>query len=283
MKNPTISAALATLALLLLAAPKLKAQWDDDVHRVRLGVRTLLPNIAGLHAEYALPAVGNRLSVAADFSHISIGSSAGDLSSDFGVGIRYNYFALGCNFYLGGSGRAKGPYIGAHFQRLVGRTHARIDADNYEKGKASINGMAFVFGIQTGGHFLFGFEMGAGRPFGNFRGSVVKEENGIYFKEAYSEPFFLPFIRGTTSCAGATSPTPNPSFCHLYPCSTSAQASLFETKIPPPPPIRQDVKSRSHHETHPPCPRGTSIGTPAALASAAVPCQHNGQQRNLAL
>lgn len=184
--NFTTMRFLPVYTLFFLFSLNLGAQ-DAALNRVRIGVRALVPNIAGLHGEYVLPVAKDRLSAAVDFSTISFGNLVTDLlDADGDVKARYQYFSLGANYYLSDNGRAKGPYLGLHYQHMGAKTS--VDADGEAaKGNAKLSGMALLFGLTTGGPFLFGFEIGAGMPFGSAKGTVVSQEDGAYVTEVYSE------------------------------------------------------------------------------------------------
>jgi|GEM_PF-3636060 hypothetical protein len=172
----------------LISAFYLHSAAAQEVNRIRLGAKFLLPNIAGVHGEFVLPIAGDRLSLTADYSYLPLTAlveQVVDFEGEIDASVKY--LSLGTNFYLNNKGRARGAYFGLSYLNLGAQTKA-TDADFSSKGKVDINALMFRFGTNAGrGRFLFGFELGAGLPLGNLSGTIVTQENGNYEQEYYDE------------------------------------------------------------------------------------------------
>ena len=179
---------IACLILSFVGAFTIKAQSDysESPHRFRIGVKTLIPNLAGGTAEFVLPVAGNRLSIVADYTRLGIpqfASAALDYTED--IKATLSYLALGPNFYLNNKGRAGGAYLGLRFQQLAAKT--AVVSDESYSADAKQSAVAFLFGVSSAGRFWTGFEIGAGKPLGPATGSSVEVVNGQKTRTNYSE------------------------------------------------------------------------------------------------
>jgi hypothetical protein len=140
--------------LAFMAFSTVTSAQSDNLKRVRIGIRALFPNIVGLHGEYILPVVNDKIGATIDFSTIP-----GSILSSSSNAAAYSFFSIGGNYYFGSSGEAKGFYGGLRYQNLSG---------SFGDTNLSVSGFGPVLGIQTGGRVFFGFEVGAMLPTNDF-------------------------------------------------------------------------------------------------------------------
>lgn len=184
---------------------RIQKEWDEmdkedeeknkrpRVRYVRLGVRTLIPNIIGGHGEIVLPMLNNRFSIVGDFSQLNFGWMLEPFLDEDdnieNIDIIYRYFSVGTNFYFRKK-YARGWYIGASYLKNIGITRAsELDGDD-ESTSVDIDSAALRFGVTTGRRtFMFGFEIGAGIPLGNLKGEYYEEVDGIRTTEQVDEKY----------------------------------------------------------------------------------------------
>lgn len=185
-KQMFVSKLLLLTFALALGVIDTKAQ---STQYVRFGVRTLFPNIAGGHGEFVLPVGKRNLSIAGDFSRIPLGeilTNTLDLEGE--VDASYSYMSIGANFYPRSDERARGFYFGLSYAKIAASS-SYDDGTDAAKAKISVNTANFRLGTNAGkGVFMFGFEIGAGLPFGNIKGDYISVEDGQYSRESYNEP-----------------------------------------------------------------------------------------------
>lgn len=188
MKKPMFVSKLLLLTLVLTLGGVLDTKAQSTQY-VRFGVRTLFPNIAGGHGEFVLPVGKRNLSIAGDFSRIPLGEIlTNTLELDGEVDANYSYMSIGANFYPRSDERARGFYLGLSYAKIAANS-SYDDGTDAAKAKISINTANLRLGTNAGkGAFMFGFEIGAGLPFGNIKGEYISVENGKYNKESYNEP-----------------------------------------------------------------------------------------------
>ncbi len=191
------------LLLGVIAGTNLQAQ---STQYVRLGLRGLLPNVAGGHGEFVLPVGKRNFSIAVDFSKIPLGGILGEtLELDGDVEANYGYLSIGANFYPRSDERARGFYLGASYAQIGASSSYESGSDSAAKGKISVNTANFRLGTNAGkGAFMFGLEIGAGLPVGNIKGDYISVENGQTTREFYDEPVplgILPILNFTLGIA----------------------------------------------------------------------------------
>ena len=145
--------------------------------RFRVGAKVLMPNILGGSAEI----VRNRIGLLLDYSSlkpfekISYVKNLGYRSAS-NIISKYNYWAVGPNFYFNRRGRNSGGYFGMRYQKVSMETTLQTDP-NY-RATVSQNGVTMLLGTSTGGLIWFGFEVGGGMFVGKPTGFYVKELGG---------------------------------------------------------------------------------------------------------
>lgn len=172
----------------------INAQLDasESPNRFRIGVKTLIPNLAGGTVEYVLPIANNRLSITADYTRLSIPTVVAEaLDFDGEIKATLSYLAIRPNFYLNNKGRGGGAYLGLRYQQITAKTSVVTDESFTGEGKQGA--AAFLFGVSSAGHFSIGFEIGAGLPLGPATGSSVEVVNGQKTRTTYSESI-IPII-----------------------------------------------------------------------------------------
>ena len=163
----------------------------------------LVPNLAGVTGEVVLPILNNRLSLVGDFSQLPVlqffdpflddGESFGTDGNSY-----YQYYSGGINYYFGKK-YARGWYLGASYLKTTLDTQVGV-----LDGKADMDAAALRVGMKLGRKwFMFGFELGAGVPFGNLEGTLVKEvEGGEPFVELVDENIpVIPILNVTAAFA----------------------------------------------------------------------------------
>lgn len=113
---------------------------------MRVGIKLLLPGIAGLHTEYLLPFMKNNVAATFDYSHLPE-----KWFSKSGAGINFGYWKVGANYYFSNSGSGTGFYGGIHYQKLIG---------SFTDINLGVGGFGGVIGFKTKGRIFFGSEIG---------------------------------------------------------------------------------------------------------------------------
>ncbi len=173
------------------AAIKKKKEKDGRPRYFRLGLRLLVPNIAGVHGEVVTPLANNRFSLVGDFSSISFGKHVErflDEGESFGDEIdgQYQYYSLGANYYFRKQ-YARGWYIGSSYMKGQAKTTTKVD-NTTGSAKVSFEAVSARLGVNTGRKaFMFGFEIGAGIPIKNVEGELLIVDNGLVELEKVDE------------------------------------------------------------------------------------------------
>jgi hypothetical protein len=125
---------------------RLNLATQYDINRMRVGIKLLLPGIAGLHTEYVLPIMKNNVAATFDYSNLP-----GKWFSDSGAGVNFGYWKVGANYYFSNSGSGTGFYGGLHYQKLIG---------SLSDINLGVGGFGGVLGFKTKGRVFFGAEIG---------------------------------------------------------------------------------------------------------------------------
>jgi len=188
------------------AAIKRKKGKDGRPRYFRLGLRLLVPNIAGVHGEIVTPLLDNRLSIVGDFSSLSFGKSADrflDEGESFGDEIdgRYQYYSLGANYYFNKQ-YARGWYVGSSYLKGQAKTSNKENSD-FKTVKVNFEAVSARVGVNTGRKaFMFGFEIGAGIPIKNVTGEIYIVDNDVVEVEQVDEKVaVLPVLNVTFGVA----------------------------------------------------------------------------------
>lgn len=173
------------------AAIKKKKEKDGRPRHFRVGLRLLVPIIAGVHGEVVTPLANNRFSLVGDFSSISLGQYVDrflDEGESFGdeIDARYQYYSLGANFYFRKQ-YARGWYIGSSYMKGKASTSTKVE-NATGSAKATYEAVSARLGVNTGRKaFMFGFEIGAGVPIKNLKGELLIVDDGIVELETVDE------------------------------------------------------------------------------------------------
>ncbi len=182
---------------------RIQAEWDEmdkadeeknkrpRVRHVRLGLRMLSPIIAGGYGEVVLPVLDNRISLVGDFSRFNFaGIIEPFLEGNSGlenIDVIYRYYSVGANYYFRKK-YARGWYLGASYLNNIVKTEVNSIDNNNLKGEVEVDAAALRFGVTTGRNaFFFGFEVGAGIPLGNLKGTFYSETDGVLDAEVIDE------------------------------------------------------------------------------------------------
>lgn len=159
------SSLLILSVLFFVMSNKGKAQnthTDENIPRVRVGVKIGVPNILGGNLEIVTPLFGNRIAPYVDYAAFTI--DADDSENEL------NYFEIGSNIYFNSLG--KGMYASL--------SYSRFNADSFLEGERTIEGQLFTgtasgevevntFNVKLGAKLgrKFYFRVEAGYGFGN--------------------------------------------------------------------------------------------------------------------
>jgi len=173
------------------AAIKRKKEKDGRPRHFRLGLRLLVPNVAGVHGEIVTPLAHNRFSLVGDFSTISFGQFVErflDEGESFGDEIdgRYQYYSVGANYYFRKQ-YARGWYVGSSYMKGQAKTSTKVD-NATGSAKVTYEAVSARLGLNTGRKaFMFGFEIGAGVPIKNLEGEILIVDNSLIEVEKVDE------------------------------------------------------------------------------------------------
>jgi hypothetical protein len=141
-----------------------------------LGAKVFLPNVLGGSAEITRYRIG----LVVDYSSLTPPEKIPFTSDKFILGYRtpsnaiskFNYWAIGPNFYFNRKGRSSGGYFGIRYQQVSMTTTLKTDAKYTDK--LTQNGVSMLLGTSTGKFIWFGFEIGAGTFLGEPKGFYVE-------------------------------------------------------------------------------------------------------------
>ncbi|MFK7809942.1 MAG: hypothetical protein AB8F74_19210 [Saprospiraceae bacterium] len=197
---------------------RIQAEWDQmekeeeeqnkkpRVRYFRLGLRTLVPNLAGGHGEIVLPILDNRISLVGDFSQFNFGKLidpflTGESSVD-NIDVVYRYYSVGANYYFRKK-YARGWYLGGSYLKGLVKTDVQENGENSVGGQVDLDAGALRFGVTTGRKtFFFGFEIGAAVPLGKVEGVFYTRTDGEFEGEVINERIpVLPILNITLGVA----------------------------------------------------------------------------------